>query len=43
MMGRLAEIFNREAWGGMVSVYDDPKEVDHALGSRRETRAIVAI
>ena len=32
-----------EEWGGMVSVYDDPKDVDNALGSGRETRAIVAI
>lgn len=40
---KLAEIFNMETSGGMVSVYDDPKEVDHALGSGRETRAIVAI
>jgi hypothetical protein len=27
----------------MVSVYDDPQDVDRALGSGRETRAIVAI
>ena len=32
-----------ETWGGMVSVYDDPKDVDNVLGSGRETRAIVAI
>ncbi len=40
---KLAEIFNVETSGGMVSVYDDPKDVDHALGSGRETRAVVAI
>lgn len=40
---KLAEIFNLETSGGMASVYDDPKEVDHALGSGREKRAIVAI
>lgn len=40
---KLAEIFNMETSGGMVSVYDDPKEVDNALGSGREKRAIVAI
>lgn len=40
---QLAEIFNMAEWAGMVSVYDDPREVDSALGSGRETRAIVAI
>lgn len=40
---KLAEFFRMEEWGGMVSVYDDPQDVDNALGSGRETRAIVAI
>lgn len=39
----VAAILNMETSGGMVSVYDDPKEVDNALGSGREKRAIVAI
>jgi hypothetical protein len=40
---KLAEIFNMEEWGGMVSVHDDQKDVDSALGSGREDRAIVSI
>ena len=40
---QLAEIFNMEEWGGMVSVHDDSKDVDNALGSGREERAVVAI
>lgn len=40
---KLAEIFNMETSGGMVSVYNNPKDVDNALGSGRETRAVVAI
>ena len=40
---KLAEIFSMEDWGGMVSVHDDPKDVDNALGSGREKRAVVAI
>jgi hypothetical protein len=40
---QLAEIFNMDQWGGMVSVHDDPKDVDNALGSGREERAVVAI
>jgi hypothetical protein len=40
---RLAEIFNMEDWGGMVSVHDDPQDVDSALGSGREQRAVLAI
>ena len=39
----LAEIFNMDDSGGMVTVYDDPRDVDNALGSGRETRAIVAV
>lgn len=40
---RLAEIFNMDESGGMVSVYDDQEDVDSALGGGREQRAIVAI
>jgi hypothetical protein len=41
--GTLAEIFTMEEWGGMVSVHDDPQDVENALGSGREERAVVAI
>ena len=40
---RLAEIFNMEEWGGMVSVHDDPEDVDCALGGCRADKAVVAI
>jgi hypothetical protein len=40
---QLAQVFKMEEWGGMVSVHDDPKDVDNALGSGREERAVVAI
>lgn len=40
---RLAEIFKMEEWGGMVQVHDDPRDVDRALGSGREERAVVTI
>lgn len=40
---KLVELMDFEESGGMVSVYDDPKDVDHALGSGRETRAVVAV
>ncbi|HET6883238.1 MAG TPA: hypothetical protein VFI31_23915 [Pirellulales bacterium] len=40
---KLVEAVDFEESGGMVSLYDDPKDVDHALGSGRETRAIIAI
>ena len=40
---RLAEIFKMEEWGGMVQVHDDPRDVNSALGSGREERAVVAI
>jgi hypothetical protein len=40
---KLAEIFKMEESGGMINVYDDPQDVDSALGSGRETRAVVAI
>ena len=37
---KLAEIFNMEEWGGMISVYGDPKDVDSALGSGREPSSL---
>jgi hypothetical protein len=36
-------LFKMEDWGGMVQVHDDPQDVDSALGSGREERAVVAI
>ena len=40
---RLAEIFNRRQWGGMVDIHTDPEEVDAALGGARSGQAILSI
>jgi len=40
---KLAEIFNMEEWGGMVSVHDAPEDVDSALGGCLGEKAVVAI
>lgn len=40
---QLAEVFKMEDSGGMVSVYENSEDVDSALGSGREKRAIVAV
>ncbi len=39
----LAEIFNMDEWGGMVSVHDDREDVDSALGGCWGQKAVVAI
>jgi hypothetical protein len=39
----LAQLIKKEDWGGEVSAYTDPTDVDNALGSGRETRAIVKV
>ncbi len=39
----LAQIFNMEEWGGMVSVHDDPRDVDSALGGSLGEEAVVVI
>jgi hypothetical protein len=40
----LARIIEQEeGWGGMVRVHDDQQDVDDALGSGREERAIVTV
>lgn len=40
---KLAEIFDRRQWGGMVDVHTDPEEVDAALGGAQPGQAIVSI
>ncbi len=40
---KLAEIFNRRQWGGMVDIHTDPEEVDAALGGARPGQAILSI
>jgi len=41
--GKLAKIVEAEDWGGELSVHFDPDDVNSALGSGRETRAVVKI
>jgi hypothetical protein len=40
---QLAQLFDMETWGGMVSVHDDQDDVDSALGGCRDEKAVVAI
>lgn len=40
---KLAEVFDRRKWGGLVDVYADPEEVDNALGGAKPGQSIVAI
>jgi len=40
---KLAEIFDMESWGGMVSVHDDRADVDSALGGCPDEKAVVVI
>ena len=40
---KLAEIFNRRQWGGMVDIHTDPEEVDAALGGARPGQALLSI
>jgi hypothetical protein len=40
---KLADIFNKRQWGGMVDVHTDAEEVDNALGGARPGQAIVSI
>ncbi len=40
---RLAEIFNKRKWGGLVDVHVDPEQVDNALGGAQPGQAIVSI
>ncbi len=40
---KLAEIFNRRQWGGMIDVHTDPDEVDAALGGAKPGQAILSI
>jgi hypothetical protein len=40
---QLAESAETEGWGELVRVHDNQEEVDSALGSGRESRAIVSI
>lgn len=40
---KLAEIFNMEEWGGMVSVHDDPDDVDSALGGPLREKVVLSI
>jgi hypothetical protein len=39
----LAAVAEKEEWGGEAHVFSDPKDVDRALGSGRETRAILRV
>ena len=40
---KLAEIFNKREWGGMVDLHTDQEEVDNALGGAKPGQAIVSI
>jgi hypothetical protein len=40
---QLAAVAETESWGGEPHVFSDPKDVDSALGSGRETRAILRV
>jgi hypothetical protein len=39
----LAQTIESEDWGGMTLVHTDPNDIDNALGSGREERAIVTV
>jgi hypothetical protein len=39
----LAQLIEAEDWGGMVSVHTEPEDVESALGSGREKRAVVKV
>jgi len=43
MAKELAKLLDPDDSGGMTSIHADPKDVDSALGSGRETRAVVKI
>jgi hypothetical protein len=40
---QLAAIFTMEEWGGMLTVHDDRRDVESALGGGMEERAVLAI
>ena len=39
----LAKVAKKDKWGGMLSVHADQEDVDSALGSGREERAVVVV
>ncbi|MCA9124057.1 MAG: hypothetical protein H6822_19845 [Planctomycetaceae bacterium] len=40
---KLAGVFNRRQWGGMLDIHTDPDEVDAALGGAKPGQAILSI
>jgi hypothetical protein len=40
---RLAAIAEKDAWGGETAIFSDQRTVDDALGSGRDTRAILRV
>jgi hypothetical protein len=40
---RLAKVAKKDKWGGELSVHSDQEDVDSALGSGREERAVVVV
>jgi hypothetical protein len=40
---KLAQIIEKEDWGGMVHVYSDPEDVDSALGGSEPGQAVVSV
>jgi hypothetical protein len=40
---KLSKIIKRAEWGGMMQLHTDQKDIDSALGSGREERAVISI